>query len=195
MNRRVALSTAVLCVLLMVLAAGCRSGRKGENGDGPELQLRSITPAPSVKFGTFSNVEIKPFSIAAKHSGHKGNDESRRVMTAMLSEKLGNMFGSLKCLPAGSAFSGSAARTLQITPHVEDIRIVSGAARFWVGAMAGASHVLVSVTFRDSSTGAVVARPQFFRKVSGYVDVWGAAGNRMRDEICGDILVYVASHK
>jgi hypothetical protein len=45
---------------------------------------------------------------------------------------------------------------LLVKGSVVNMRIVSGAARFWVGAMAGSSDMSVKLTFADSSTGKVV---------------------------------------
>ncbi|MGA2265202.1 MAG: hypothetical protein ABSH10_02075, partial [Phycisphaerae bacterium] len=98
-------------------------------------------------------------------------------------------------LAAGEEFSKSTERTLQITPFIEDIRIISTGTRIWLGAMAGGSDLKVTVTYRDSSTGEVIANPEFGTGVSGWTDTWGSQGNKMRDEICREIAFYTLSNK
>lgn len=60
---------------------------------------------------------------------------------------------------------------LLVEGSVVNMRIVSGAARFWVGAMAGSSDMSVKLTFRDAATGTVVRE----KLLSSSNNPWGAA--------------------
>ncbi len=49
---------------------------------------------------------------------------------------------------------------LIVEATITDLRIVSGKARFWGGVLAGRSHIKLSVTLMDASTGEVVERKE-----------------------------------
>lgn len=60
---------------------------------------------------------------------------------------------------------------LMVKGSVVNMRIVSGAARFWAGAMAGTSDMSVRLTFTDAATGTVVRE----KLLSTANNPWGAA--------------------
>ena len=63
--------------------------------------------------------------------------------------------------------------------------------------MAGSSAVLMQVTYRDSSTGEIIADPEFFRKAgawSGAMSI-GAADNRMLEDIAEDVVRYSSNNR
>jgi hypothetical protein len=61
--------------------------------------------------------------------------------------------------------------TLLVKVEVTELRITSGAARFWVGAMAGNSYVHAKVTLVDGASGKV-EREQLLTTEN---NAWGAA--------------------
>ena len=197
MSRSLKVSRVVLSLAMLAFAMGCASTDASKKETKAKKREKSIIVAqPSkVKLGEFKNVEIKPFGIAEKHANHEGNKKSARVMDEMLQRDLRNCFPNLKVLADGEEFSKPAERTLQITPFIEDMRIISTGARIWVGPMAGNSKLKVIVTYRDSSTGEVIANPEFGTDVSGWTDAWGSQGNKMRDEVCREIAFYTLSNK
>lgn len=195
MKHMFTLSSAALVLSAVLLASGCASDAAEKPSKPKKENRQTITQPSKVKFGEFKNVEIKPFGIAEKHANHEGNQKSARVMDELLQRDLKNFLPNLKVLAAGEEFSKPAERTLQITPFIENIRIVSTGSRVWLGAMAGGSDLQVSVTYRDSSTGEIIANPEFGTGISGWSDAWGSQGNKMRDEICREISFYTLSNK
>lgn len=193
MRRTLVRCGGMLVLAMLVLGVGCATteGGKEKKSKG---KLSAVANPSKVKFGEFANVELKPFGIAEKHASNKGNQDSARVMDGMLAPALRNTFPQIKVLGKGEEFS-KGGKTLQIAPFIKDIRKVSVGARVWAGVMAGSSHVLVQVTYRDSSTGEVIADPEFLQKAGAWTDAWGAEGNQMRDEICRDIAAYTAANK
>jgi hypothetical protein len=63
------------------------------------------------------------------------------------------------------------ADTLLVQAEITEVRIPSGAARFWVGAMAGNAYMHVKVKLVDGATGKV-AREQL---ITSENNAWGAA--------------------
>jgi len=187
-TNRLASAVLVLAVLAVGVAVPAQAKERKPKG-------KTIIEPSKVKFSEFAAVELKPFGIAAEHAEHKGNQKSAAVMDDLLQQELRILFPKMKVLAAGAEFSKTAARTLQIAPMISNIRKVSAGARVWAGAMAGSSYVEVQVTYQDSSTGEVIAQPQFRRSVSGWTDAWGAEGNQLRDQLCRDIANYTAANK
>ena len=95
-----------------------------------------------VKFGEFKVVEIKATEITEKQYQKPGNEKSAEKIDEMLQTQLKCMFPNLKVIPAGGEFSKGKERTLQITPSITLIRIVSTGSRIWLGAWraAGSGH-------------------------------------------------------
>jgi hypothetical protein len=115
----------------------------------------------------------------------------------MLQAKLRLTFPNLKVIPVGGEFSKGGSRTLQISPRIEKIRIVSIGARVWVGVMAGGSDLVMHVDFRDSASGEVIANPDFWKGNNAWSGgaSWGSTDNQIRDAIVAQIANYTQANK
>ena len=197
MNAWIRASTVGLVLAAMVGASGCAStGPKQDKPRKEKISQKETVAFPSkVKFGEFKNVEIKPFGISEKCGRNAGNQKSAKVMDGMLQQDLRSVFPDLKVLPEGADFTKSAERTLQIDPFITDIRKVSTGTRVMLGVMAGGSHIIVRVTYRDSATGETIADPEFVYKIDAWSDNWGAGGNQLRDRLCSRIVDYSRDNK
>ena len=156
-----------------------------------------VANPPKIKFGEFKVVALKETEIAEKHRDHKGNQESARKIDGMLLQQLKSMFPEVKVVPKGAEFSKTDVRTLQMTPFIEDIRLISVGTRIWLGAMAGGSDLVMQVTYRDSSTGEVIADPHFWRGNNAWSGgaTWGTTDNQVRDAMVQSIVNYTAANK
>jgi hypothetical protein len=150
-----------------------------------------------VKFGEFKAVEIKATEITEKQYQKPGNEKSAAKIDEMLQTQLKYIFPNLKVIPAGGEFSKGNERTLQITPSIKMIRIVSTGARIWVGPMAGGSDIVMHVDFRDSSTGEIIANPDFWRGNNAWAGGWtmGGTDNQIRDAVVSQITAYTTGNK
>ncbi|OIP34200.1 MAG: hypothetical protein AUK27_08115 [Deltaproteobacteria bacterium CG2_30_66_27] len=86
------------------------------------------------------------------------------AMAAVISK---NLFDAVEKEKKGVKYGNA----LLVKGSVVSMRIVSGAARFWAGAMAGTSDMSVKLTFTDAATGAVVRE----KLLSSANNPWGAA--------------------
>lgn len=182
MNRRSVVLAGVLagCALF---SAGCAT----------QIKKPDSAPQPSlVKFSEFKAVEFVPIRIAPSYADASANKRAAQRIEKTLVEGLNIVFPGMKRIEAGAADETPEARTLRIEPVVVEIKFIGGAARFWVGAMAGSSAVLIEVSFIDRSTGDVVAKPQFYRSAGAYSGGYsmGASDNMMLDEVARDIIHY-----
>ena len=157
---------------------------------------KEIMPT-KVRFGEFKNVEMKSVGISEEFASAAANQKALKKIDEILFRDMKMIFPSLKRVEGGKDFSSTCGRTLQITPFVKEIKFIGGAARFWVGAMAGSSAVLMQATYRDSSTGEIIADPEFFRKAGAYSGAWsiGAADNKMLEDIAQDVVRYSSNNR
>jgi hypothetical protein len=110
---------------------------------------------------------------------------------------LQSIWPDLKVIPKGGEFSKSDQRTLQISPRIEHIHIVSTGARLWIGVMAGGSDLVMHVDYRDSSTGEIIANPDFWKGSNAWAGGWsmGASDSQIRDAIVHSIIKYTEGNK
>jgi len=181
--RKIGIVSAIAMCFLM---AGCATHITGP--------AQKPTPA-KIKFGEFKNVEMKSVGISEKFASFKANQKALRKIDEILFRDIKYPFPSLKRVKKGSDFSKTADRTLQITPFVKEIKFIGGAARFWVGPMAGSSAVLMQVTYRDSSTGQIIANPEFYRKAGAFEGGFGIPDNKRLKDIAQDVINYSLYNK
>jgi ABC-type uncharacterized transport system permease subunit len=157
---------------------------------------KEIMPT-KVRFGEFENVEMKSIGISEKFASAAANQKALKKIDEILFRDIKMVFPSMKRVETGEDFSSTGGRILQITPFVKEIKFIGGAARFWVGAMAGSSAVLMQVTYRDSSTGEIIADPEFLRTAGAHAGAWsmGRADNKMLEDIAEDVVRYSSSNR
>lgn len=176
----------ISAIAICFLVAGCAT----------HITKPTQSPTPAkIKFGEFKNVEMKSVGISEKFASAEANQKALRKIDEILFRDIKHPFPSLKRVKEGSDFSKTADRTLQITPFVKEIKFIGGAARFWVGPMAGSSAVLMQVTYRDSSTGQIIANPEFYRQAGAWSGGYGIADNKMLEEIAQDVVNYSLYNK
>ena len=167
-------------------------------GCATNLTKPSSSPMPSkVKFGEFSGVEVKAVGISESFAESEANQKALRKIDELVFRDLRMVFPQLKRIESGSDFAKTNERTLQITPFVREVKFIGGNARFWVGAMAGSSAVLMQTTYRDSSTGEIIAQPEFYRQAGACAGAWsiGSTDNAMLEEIAQDVVNYTTLNK
>ena len=178
----------VSAIAICFLVTGCAT----------HITAPTQNPTPTkIKFGEFKNIKMKSVGISEKFASAEANQKALRKIDEILFRDIKYLFPSLKRVKEGSDFSKTADRTLQITPFVKEIKFIGGAARFWVGPMAGSSAVLMQVTYRDSSTGQIIANPEFYRKAGAWSGSWsiGVTDNKMLEYIAQDVVSYSLYNK
>jgi hypothetical protein len=78
-------------------------------------------------------------------------------------------------------------RTLKIQPYVTQLKFVDGGTRFFAGAFAGSSAVVMQVKLTDAATDQIVAQPEFFQRAAAMGGAWSIGGtdNNMLERIAG----------
>lgn len=178
----------VVIIMTVLIVTGCAT-----NLSKP---TREAMPT-KVKLSEFKNVEVKAVGISESFASAEANQKALRKIDEILFRDMRMVFPNIKRVEQGNDFSKTEKRTLQITPYIKEIKFVGGGARFWVGAMAGSSAVLMQATFRDSSNGEIIADPEFYRSSGAYAGAWsiGSTDNRMLEDIAQDIVKYCGFNK
>jgi len=195
------------CLLVAVaFISGCASDKAGSTAkpesvaaETPKAKTgyknRQYAANPSkIKFSEFKAFELKE-TVLNPQENSEANQKSAKKIDEMLAAGLKGIWPDLKVIPAGGDFSKSDQRTLQIIPRIEHIRLVSVGTRVWFGAMAGGSDLVMHVDFRDSSTGEIIANPDFWKGNSAWSGGWGSKDNQIRDAAVAQIIGYTTANK
>ena len=89
-----------------------------------------------------------------------------------------------------------APRTLLIEPTITEIKFINGTARFWAGALAGSSMVVVQTRITEKETGQLIAEPEFYARAAAMAGAWsiGGADNAMLTRIANRVADYVTAN-
>lgn len=173
----------ILFFFVLGLAPGCATNIRRASGP-PQ--------SPTVKFSSFDTVTLKHIEIAPAFASAPANQKAGKKIDELLFMEMQKVFADLR-----DNAEAPAQRGLLIEPLIEEIKFIGGAARFWVGSMAGSSAVLMKVTYRDVATGEVIADPEFYQSASAFQGSFsvGVADNRMLSAIASEIASYTGLNR
>jgi hypothetical protein len=180
---------SALLVLVTALVSGCAT----QVTETPS----KVTPA-TTDLGEFSQVILVKTEIAPTYASHPANLKAVKKIDEILAERLGGVLENVQVKTLDQIKSENLANNgnvLFIKPYVKQIKFIGGAARFWAGAMAGSSVVIMDVAFEDGANGTKLSNPGFMRKAGAYTDAFGVASNAMLDDVAQDVVNYVAANK
>jgi len=141
-------------------------------------------PPPSEPFKNFGQFNLYP--VVPNPADE--NDDANQRATQKIDNQLQLTLGAQLL-----RWDKSEGRTLEIEPKIEEIKFVSGGKRFWAGAFAGSSAVVMQVNFKDADTGNTIAAPTFYQHASAMGGAWSIGGtdNAMLYRIAEIITDYV----
>lgn len=149
-------------------------------------------PPPAAPLSTFQRFEIAPVAMGAPFAGQKGNEVARERLQANLDERAQPLLKEWNAMPAG----GDAPKTLKIEPQIRYIRFITGGKRFFAGALAGGSSIMVKVKLSDAATGEVLAEPDFYQHANAMGAAWsfGATDKTMLIRISNMVTEYLRTN-
>lgn len=123
-------------------------------------------PPPAEPFAHFQRFELKPVQVsdAAAHE---------TAAIAKISQYMQLRPGATLANWNGRNAGG---RVLEVEPRIVELKFVGGGARFFAGALAGSSAVLMHVRFVDAATGRVIADPEFYQRADAHGGAWSLGG-------------------
>ncbi len=176
-------------MLSLLLLVGCASN-PNRRTDIIKDEVSSMT-APSEKLSNFARYELAPMAMSEGVSEKPDKVAEVKRLEGLLVAKLSPLLDEWNA--AGSGRSGG---TLKIQPDVRDLRVVSGGARFWVGGMAGDSHINMDLRLTEKETGRQVGSPSVSRSASGMGGGWtvGATDRNLATYIVDIAYQYLVDH-
>ncbi len=110
--------------------------------------------------------------MEAPYAGQAANEKAK----AKIQEYLTSETGAIVAKWNEAATGGTRGQSLLIRPRIEKIKFIGGAARFWVGALAGDSYVVIKVRFEEQPSGTLLAEPEFYQRAAAMSGAWTFGG-------------------
>ena len=149
-------------------------------------------PPPANKLQGYSGYEIKEVTLADSEA------DKRNVAKVIvkINENVQTTVAPIIKDWNASASSATNKDKVVLEPRIISIHKPSGANRFFAGAMAGNSYVIMKVTIREVTSGKVIGEPEFYRRANGMVGAWtfGAHDNQMLQAIAGLLANYMTAN-
>jgi hypothetical protein len=124
------------------------------------VSAKEVTnPPPSTALNAFDNFQVSPIEMAAPYAGQPANEQAKTRLQTYVDERVPAIVSAWNAAEP----KHSPPRTLKIEPVIRHVKFVSGKARFWGGAFAGGTAVLLTVKLSDAETGEVIAEPEFYQ--------------------------------
>lgn len=162
---------ALLAGLALVFIASAPMSGHAEGSVVSYVEARNVTnPPPAKPLREYGHFEITPIAMDAPYAGQSANEDARKRLQADLDLRVRPMLQQWNGARHGSD------RTLKIEPAIRHIKFIGGAARFWAGAFAGGSAVLMTVKLVDAATGATIAEPEFYQHANAHGAAWSFGG-------------------
>jgi hypothetical protein len=168
------LPVLTLCLLFVFSACGGGKAVKSDAAapaDSPAVSSTAASTAASKETPlgkkyekiVFQKFDFDP-KIEADYPGAVSECE-KSALEAVIAKKI---FASAEKEATGAKYAGA----LLVKARVTNLRIVSGAARFWGGAFAGSSDMSLQMKLIDASTGAVVRETELSTNNNPWAAAW-----------------------
>ncbi|BFM09687.1 hypothetical protein [Halioxenophilus aromaticivorans] len=180
-----------LSFMLFGLLSGCAT----QVTETPAKPMRS-----SVPFSEFENVVLVEAELAPPYTGQGANEKAAKKINEVLLAQVTQQLNNVKAVSLADFASNSYDKTstpkttLIIKPLIKQIKFIGGAARFWGGAMAGSSVVVMDTIFIDAATGEQIGVYGNYRKAGAYTDAFGIQSNVMLHNAAEDVGMYISAN-
>lgn len=166
-------------MLLTIVVVGCASDP--ENRAAVANQEVALLAPPLKSFSEFGNYELKPIAMSAPVMEDEDKVQVVQDLGSKLNARITPLLDNWRA-KKGQSITGS---VLIIEPTVQKLRVVSGAARFWLGAMMGDSFIDLGLKITDSETRQVIATPRVQQSASAWGGAWtiGATDRNLLDYV------------
>lgn len=172
----------------LVLAAAMLAAPHASAAEEPTFSEGARNPPPAAALGTFDRFEVSKVAMGAPFTEYKTNIAAQTMLQANLDERVLPVVNEWNARTAGER-----PRTLRIEPEIRYVRFITGGKRFWGGALAGGSSMLLRVKLSDAATGEVIAEPDFYQHANAMGAAWsfGATDKHMLIRLSGMVADYL----
>lgn len=149
-------------------------------------------PPPANALAGYDKYELAPIAMGPPYAGDKGKEAARDKIQGYMNTETGAIVEQWNKDAAGS----TRGQSLLIEPRIEKLKVVSGGARFWAGALAGDSYVVMKLRIVEQPSGNVLAEPEFYQRAAAMSGAWtiGAQDKDMLHRIVTLTNLYLQSN-
>ena len=153
---------------------------------------RKTNPAPAAEFSAFKAYKLESLTISDEYAGSGANKKAAKKIQENLQDRIAPLVANWNAESDDDDPRG----TLVIQPHVHSIKFIGGAARFWVGSMAGSSAVIMEAEFVEEETGEKINSAQFYQHAAAVGGTYsmGATDNMMLHRIVMKLQEYMLNN-
>ena len=139
----------------------------------------------------FAEFELRPLTFTDGIMREEGKLEEAREFEANLVAKLSPLLEEWN-----AAGNSGADGKLGIKIHIEGLRIVGGANRFWAGAFAGDSFIDLDLQLIDETAGAAISKVRIYRDADAMSGGWsvGKSDQNLDDYIVSIVHQYLVDN-
>jgi len=170
---------------LAALPLFCAIGSFSAAGVVQTAAAEGLNPAPAAAFGAYQAFELKPLAISDELKASDTGVKATGKIQENIDARLKPIIEGWAKMNEGQNKDKSNGSTLVFEPSVDDLRFIGGAKRFFAGALAGSSHVVMKLKIVEQPSGKVIAEPEFYQRASGMAGAWtvGAHDNTMLSRV------------
>ena len=149
-------------------------------------------PPPANALGGYDKYELAPIAMGPPYAGDAGKEAAKGRIQGFMTTETGAIIEQWNKDAAGS----TRGQSLLIEPRIEKLKVVSSGARFWAGAFAGDSYVVMKLRIVDQPSGTQLAEPEFYQRAAAMSGAWtiGAQDKDMLHRIVVLMNLYLQSN-
>jgi hypothetical protein len=129
-------------------------------------------PPPVNALAGYDKYEILPIAMGPPYAGDEGKEKAKAKIQDHVTMEIDPVLVQWNADAAGN----SRGQSLAIAPRIEKLKVVSGGARFWAGALAGDSYVVMKLRISEQPSGALIAEPEFYQRAAAMSGAWTFGG-------------------
>ena len=144
-------------------------------------------PPPAGTLAGYDKYELLPIAMGPPYAGDEGKEKAKAKIQEFMTAETGAIIAQWNTDAAGS----TRGQSVVIEPRIEKLKVVSGGARFWAGALAGDSYVVMKFRIVEQPSGTLLAEPEFYQRAAAMSGAWTFGG---QDKDMLNRIVSLANH-
>ncbi len=125
-------------------------------------------PPPANALSGYDKYELASLAMGPPYAGDEGKEKARAKIQGFITTETGGIVAQWN----KDAEASMRGQILVIEPRIEKLKVVSGGARFWAGALAGDSYVVIKLKLVERPSGTVLAEPEFYQRAAAMSGAW-----------------------
>lgn len=130
-------------------------------------------PPPASALGVYKTYELKPLVVSDELKSSETGQKATAKIQEHIDAKMKPVIAGWSKMVEGDANG----HTLVIEPAVSDLRFINGSKRFWAGAFAGKSYVVLKMKLIEQPGDRVIGEPEFYQHSGAMAGAWTMGAN------------------